>query len=486
MPSALLQAPAAASRSSWLASLVSVQWLSCSLGRRIPTPCPAPEPPPLPLCLATRLLASQTLLTAPSAAQPESATTSLRLHHSPPACGGRLPSQPNPAVIPRNRLLGRLLGTELSFHRCARKYPGWGAAEHHTRSTGRTMTDVTARFGRKKIQRSTSFDRFQKMRQAGAGFGDAMVAVWQGKEMTTEAEAATCIQRWWRACSCIKRFQESRKAVTAIQAGYRGMSVRLCLGMSDVSLSQTATSRQNDKQERAASEQDEKFQIFCATLLQAQWRGRQMRLRHGLMRRPAPNVVRAFSWSKSSRRSGAASTPPVKPPARRQANGEASLGRHPDGSSTKPVKRSSSFDRLASALRGNRTSRASTARGSPGSVTFGSAGAVSAQPQARPELLYITLMKGRNRGLGLELDSKNTVSFIVPGGAADMDGQFLISDTIVSVDGVQLNGLLLQEVMNRNAEAHTFGVWRIARLDVHPQPEHYVARRTMSFDRRAG
>mmetsp|Transcript_1029 Transcript_1029/g.3261 ORF Transcript_1029/g.3261 Transcript_1029/m.3261 type:complete len:263 (+) Transcript_1029:3312-4100(+) len=249
---------------------------------------------------------------------------------------------------------------------------------------------------------------------------------------------------------------------------------------------QTATSRQNDKQERAASEQDEKFQIFCATLLQAQWRGRQMRLRHGLMRRPAPNVVRAFSWSKSSRRSGAASTPPVKPPARRQANGEASLGRHPDGSSTKPVKRSSSFDRLASALRGNRTSRASTARGSPGSVTFGSAGAVSAQPQARPELLYITLMKGRNRGLGLELDSKNTVSFIVPGGAADMDGQFLISDTIVSVDGVQLNGLLLQEVMNRNAEAHTFGVWRIARLDVHPQPEHYVARRTMSFDRRAG
>jgi len=103
------------------------------------------------------------------------------------------------------------------------------------------MTDVTARFGRKKIQRSTSFDRFQKMRQAGAGFGDAMVAVWQGKEMTTEAEAATCIQRWWRACSCIKRFQESRKAVTAIQAGYRGMSVRLCLGMSDVSLSQVCS-----------------------------------------------------------------------------------------------------------------------------------------------------------------------------------------------------------------------------------------------------
>lgn len=176
---------------------------------------------------------------------------------------------------------------------------------------------------------------------------------------------------------------------------------------------QTATSRQNAKQERAASEQDEKFQIFCAILLQAQWRGRQMRLRHGLMRRPAPKVVRAFSWSKSSRRSGAASTPPVKPPAHRQANGEASLGRHPDGSSTKPVKRSSSFDRLASALRGNRTSRASTARGSPGSVTFGSADAVSAQPQARPELLYITLMKGRNRDLGLELDSKNTVSFIV-------------------------------------------------------------------------
>jgi hypothetical protein len=131
-------------------------------------------------------------------------------------------------------------------------------------------------------------------------------------------------------------------------------------------------------------------------------------------------------------------------------------------------------------------------------MTPGSAGSVAAQQEARRELLYIALKQGSSGGLGLELDSTNLVSFIVraasslcehragkytlmhvrrglglsvnrppprellrpacrrfdpfnheyfwqvSGGAADQDGQILSGDTIVSVNGVQLNGLLLQ------------------------------------------
>jgi hypothetical protein len=80
------------------------------------------------------------------------------------------------------------------------------------------------------------------MRQAGAGFGDVVLAVWQGKEMTAEAEAAICMQRWWRARLCNMRYQESRNAVTAIQAGYRGLSVRLWLAMADVTPPQVCRS----------------------------------------------------------------------------------------------------------------------------------------------------------------------------------------------------------------------------------------------------
>ena len=45
----------------------------------------------------------------------------------------------------------------------------------------------------------------------------------------------------------------------------------------------------------------------------------------------------------------------------------------------------------------------------------------------------------------------------VPGGAADLDGQLRVGDTIVSVDGVPLNGQLLQVCFAKPLSSAAYG-----------------------------
>jgi len=104
------------------------------------------------------------------------------------------------------------------------------------------------------------------------------------------------------------------------------------------------------------------------------------------------------------------------------------------------------------------------------------------KPQTWTQLLYISVMRGSNGSLGLELDPTNSIAYIVPGGAADLDGQLRVGDTIVSVDGVPLNGQLLQVVMIPT-ECHTFGIWRLARSEPEAPPV-CGARRSQSFSRK--
>jgi C-terminal processing protease CtpA/Prc len=51
------------------------------------------------------------------------------------------------------------------------------------------------------------------------------------------------------------------------------------------------------------------------------------------------------------------------------------------------------------------------------------------------------------QGLGLELDSTNTIVHIKPGGRAEQQGLVRVEDVILSVDGRSCAGKLMQEVM---------------------------------------
>lgn len=139
-----------------------------------------------------------------------------------------------------------------------------------------------------------------------------------------------------------------------------------------------------------------------------------------------------------------------------------------DSHVSKPVKRSSSFDRFSY-------------RSASKSVGGGSASPTKPSSLSK-QLLFILLSRGPN-GLGLELDATNTLVNIVKGGAADVQGYFKIGDTIASVDGVPLRGRLLQDVMDPRKVSYSFDVWRLARVEPDPKPEKPV-RRALSFDRR--
>lgn len=158
-------------------------------------------------------------------------------------------------------------------------------------------------------------------------------------------------------------------------------------------------------------ERDEKFRHFCATFLQAAWRGRQARLQYPRPKRPVV-IRRTFSWSRNSRKgSGSASTPPVKPATSRPPQ---SPSGHSVVHGTSPVKRSSSFDRIASALRGGRSKSVNTPRRAE-TLHAEPRRSMSSQlkPQTWTQLLYISVMRGSNGSLGLELDPTNSIAYIV-------------------------------------------------------------------------
>ena len=80
-------------------------------------------------------------------------------------------------------------------------------------------------------------------------------------------------------------------------------------------------------------------------------------------------------------------------------------------------------------------------------------------------LLSIPLERGPN-GLGLQLDDTNTIVAMAPGGAAETQGNLREGDTVLSCDGVALQGvsgvtLLLQDVMDRSKASYLFEVSRL-------------------------
>ena len=61
-----------------------------------------------------------------------------------------------------------------------------------------------------------SFNAFDNMRKAGAGWGNALIAMFQGKKMTDD-QAALCIESHWRRYVAVTYYQECRGAAITIQ-----------------------------------------------------------------------------------------------------------------------------------------------------------------------------------------------------------------------------------------------------------------------------
>ena len=204
----------------------------------------------------------------------------------------------------------------------------------------------------------------------------------------------------------------------------------------------------------------------AATLLQAAWRTHMAcKLANRLRYQGASKLKRTFSWSK--RGAAGKGSPLVK----QKSASSFGAGARAAGTPTRggAIKRSLSFDKL----------RSSAWSSKPKEVPEGA----PKPPAVSKQLLFILLHRGPT-GLGLELDATNTVVNIVPGGAADKQGYFLVGDTIASVDGVPLRGRLLQEVMDRSKSSYSFDVWRLAQVPVEtPKPKPNAVRRAFSFDR---
>lgn len=67
-------------------------------------------------------------------------------------------------------------------------------------------------------------------------------------------------------------------------------------------------------------------------------------------------------------------------------------------------------------------------------------------------------VRRNEQGLGIDVDSRNTVLRILANSAADEDGQLREGDVVVSVDGVELQGKLLKQVLRPGRKMYTFVV----------------------------
>ena len=328
------------------------------------------------------------------------------------------------------------------------------------------------------------------MRDAGAGWGAALMSMFKGHRMTEE-QAANCIASSWRRYGALANFQENRGAAITIQAAHRGMRERGRLAF-EANAAAVLQARIRGAFTREVTD-FELVEYRAATYLQAQWRTHMACEFVAKLRwQKQSRLKRTFSWNKGSKRRSKARAnapprpapaaaaaraprrpPPPLPPTPRsppQASSMSSSKSPGPPQAGKPVRRASSFDRF-------------TGRGRKDTFGLDPAPKAATTPAVpSKQLLFILLSRGPS-GLGLELDATNTIINIIKGGAADVQGYFKLGDTIASVDGIPLRGRLLQEVMDPKKSSYSFDVWRLARVAPDPPKSKEPLRRAISFDR---
>ena len=262
---------------------------------------------------------------------------------------------------------------------------------------------------------SQQMDAFGAMCSAGAGWGAALMHALQGHKMTEE-QAALCIQSHWRRHEAVVNNIAKGLAAEHIQRVFREHRwMRDDLAIEQ----QAAMGGDRERSSRGFIEFD------AATRINMAWRGHLARARARMLRheksKGASGVIRrSLSFSK---RSGVR-----KPPALTSEASPSTPGALWAATANK-VRRSLSFDR-----KGSSSSSKAGAGGEPAPYYVGATRRT------------FVLERGPH-GLGLELDSTNTIVHIKPGGRAEMQGLVSVGDTILTIDGKSCLGYLMQNVM---------------------------------------
>jgi hypothetical protein len=287
------------------------------------------------------------------------------------------------------------------------------------------------------------------------GFMAAVGAVLKGHSMTEE-QAVLLVQSHWRRHAVYVDNRTRQLAARHIQCVYMEREERRNRANMEALMS-----KERERQTQAAA------RTRAATKINMTWRGHLARNRARQLRRQKEgfgSVVRrslSFGKKKGSARAVGSTLPamPEAPPPSPGGGG---------GTATR-VMRSLSFGKKSSSS----SSSSSSKDGKPAMV------AVSATRRT------FVLERGP-QGLGLELDSTNTIITVKPGGRAEQQGLVQLDDVILSVDGKSCTGKLMQEVMVPGRSVYVVEISRTEYMTGRELAKATSAiRRSLSFDKKA-
>ena len=300
------------------------------------------------------------------------------------------------------------------------------------------------------------FGNFGAMLESG-GFMAAVGAVLKGHSMTDE-QAALLIQSHWRRKQVYIDNMHRQLAARHIQGVF--MQRQLREDERNRARMELLMDVEHERQTQMAAK------TRAATKINMTWRGHLARNHARQLRRQKEGfggvVRRSLSFGKKKGSSARAAPTPGLPEAPPPSPGGG-------GGTAKRVMRSLSFGKKSSS-----SSSSSSKDGKPAMV------AVSATRRT------FVLERGP-QGLGLELDSTNTIITVKPGGRAEQQGLVQLDDVILTVDGKSCTGKLMQDVMVPGRPVYVVEILRQEKKEAPvatPMKAMNAIRRSMSFDKK--
>ena len=302
------------------------------------------------------------------------------------------------------------------------------------------------------------FGNFGAMLESG-GFMAAVGAVLKGHSMTDE-QAALLIQSHWRRKQVYIDNMHREYAAKHIQGMF--MQRQLREDERNRARMELLMGVEHERQTQMAAK------TRAATKINMTWRAHLARNHARQLRRQKEGfggvVRRSLSFGKKKSSSARGAPTPGLPEAPPPSPGGGGSG------AAKRVMRSLSFGKKSSS-----SSSSSSKDGKPAMV------ATSATRRT------FVLERGP-QGLGLELDSTNTIITVKPGGRAEQQALVQLDDIILSVDGKSLAGKLMQEVMVPGRPVYVVEILRPEKKVVPvatPMKAMQAIRRSMSFDKKS-